>query len=1003
MKAFGVRLAAGVVTILTGAIMAAQSQKEKLAATESAWTEESIPPAKPVMPVGLSDLASDENQSDSNNFADSQQLVSADPDEASALKPFSADDQDPGNDRSVRLVQHTETVQSAGPSSVMGLPNELPSSSASAPSMSSGPTMELPSFDEVPPMDSSNVPPAPQFADARLQAPPVEYDNEGDAASADAGQGPGFAVGMLGQARMSSIQIADTPNAQAAPNVDPSQQPVNDLRSGGPATDTAFAGSPKYAGTISNTGIPNDSNQGFDSPASMNGYGGSEYHNEADFAPIETPGLADTANAASAQPSSMLAPVLPGNENQAIRLAEAPASTIRINRDSGFNPAMNSQQNHASSATIGFASAPKIVGGTDGSDVEYAQTAGQFEIPSEGLPAGNMPPANAMASPRSTATPDFALPAQGYPNPSSPGQGFSAEQPNNGAAAGQSPMSYGMGDINPQNPSLQGSPSQGMPMQNNAASNGFDAPNMRMSTPQTATIGGSSMPSEMPSGYANAQPLPPLPSTNPANSSVYHPAGFKRQQDMAQNVSGATMASPGGRNLDGPQAPSVVIEKRAPQEVKVGKPASFVITVRNVGNAKALNVQVFDQVPTGTVLTDATPTPSPKYQPELYWELGDLEAGQERTITLQLTPQQEGELGSVARVAFQAAAGVRTVSTRPELKVIQRAPEEVLIGQQLEIELEVSNPGSGEATGVLLQEDVPEGLSHPAGKQLDNMIGALRPGEVRRQILRMKAVKAGMIQNTIRVKGDDGLETTHTVAVNVIAPDLQLSLAGPSRRYLERQATYELRIDNVGTAPADNVDLSMQLDRGFTFVKTNYEGQYDPARHAVFWSLEKLPAGEWGKVEVTLLPVEEGNRVLRSEARADLGQQTVAESQVVVDSLAELTFSIADTADPIEVGGVTTYEIRVTNTGSRDDNNVNVAVQLPPQMQIAEQGDFTSQGNGVITFAPRALLKANDEVVYQLKVKGGAPGRHLIKAIVASDQSAVQVAKEESTMVYADR
>lgn len=466
---------------------------------------------------------------------------------------------------------------------------------------------------------------------------------------------------------------------------------------------------------------------------------------------------------------------------------------------------------------------------------------------------------------------------------------------------------------------------------------------------------------------------------------------------------GPTMAAPGDRYLDGPQSPSVVIEKRAPQEVKVGKAASFLIQVRNVGKSKALNVRVHDRVPAGMTLTDATPTPNPNTSDELVWELGDLEPNQERTITMQLRPDQEGELGSVARVTFQAAASVRTISTRPALKVSQRAPEKVLIGQQLEIELEVSNPGTGEATGVVLQEDVPEGLNHPAGKQLDNFLGTLGPGQTRRQLLRMRAVKPGIVQNKIHVKGDDGLDATHTVAVEVVAPELKATLTGPTKRFLERQATYHLEIANTGTADATNVELSVQLDRGFTFIKTDFEGQYDAARHAVFWSLPVLPIGQSGRVPLTLLPVQEGNRILKTQAVADLNISTEHETKVNVDALAELTFSIADSADPIEVGGESTFEIRVANTGSRDDTNVNIAVQLPPGMELLEQANFTPQGNGMVAFPTRGLLKANEEIVLRFRARGAAPGSHLVKAIVTSDQNEVPVTKEESIKVYADQ
>ncbi len=464
-----------------------------------------------------------------------------------------------------------------------------------------------------------------------------------------------------------------------------------------------------------------------------------------------------------------------------------------------------------------------------------------------------------------------------------------------------------------------------------------------------------------------------------------------------------TTGTPGDRRLEGAQTPSIVIQKRAPSEVKVGKPASFVIHIRNVGSAEAIDVQLFDRVPAGMKLVDASPTPDQQGD-ELQWQLGALAAGDEQTVTLELMPEAEGELGSVARVSFEAAASVRTVSTRPELKITQRAPESVLIGQQLEIELEVSNPGTGEAAGVMLQADVPEGLEHPKGRQLDNLLGSLQPGEVRREVLRLRAVSPGQIENTVRLVSEDGLTAEHAVAVDVVSPQLQVGLSGPTRRYVERQATYDLEIANVGSAEASNVEIAAYLDRGFTFVSTGNQGQYDPDRHAVFWSLAQLPRDAGDSVPLTLLPVETGEQAIRLEANADLGARDQHEQTVAVDSLAELKFQIADAADPIELGSETTYEIHVANSGSRNDNNVRVELELPAGLELLSSDvDAEQDDRGGVFFEPRPELAAGGELTYRVKVRGVEPGRHVTKATIVSDQSDVPVTKEESTMVYADR
>lgn len=510
------------------------------------------------------------------------------------------------------------------------------------------------------------------------------------------------------------------------------------------------------------------------------------------------------------------------------------------------------------------------------------------------------------------------------------------------------------------------------------------------------------------SGYRNDRINESVPARFAGHQSMGLPPGVNNDvpssylQDRNDPMS---TSLPGDRNLEGVQSPSVVIHKRAPAEVKVGKPATFVIQVRNVGTAEALNVEVHDSIPTGMQLVDATPQPLAGSQNgTMVWQLGAMPAGDERSITMQLVPREEGELGSVARVTFEAAASVRTRSTRPELKITQRAPQKVLIGQQLEIELEIANIGTGEATGVILQEDVPEGLDHPRGRQLDNALGSLRPGETRREILRLRAVEPGMIRNIVHLVAEDAKEVTHAVDVEVVAPVLGVQLSGPNRRFLERQATYMVNIQNAGTAPATNVEVIAYLDRGFTFVSTENNGTYDSNRHAVLWSIVNLPPGDSGSVPLTLLPVEQGEQAIRLEAIADLDTRAQSESTVSVESQAELTFSIADTADPIELGSETTYEIKVQNSGSRNDTNVQVRMIVPPGIELLEaDSDVETDGRGGVAFAPHKNLAAGGDLTYRIRVRGVQPNTHIIKAIVTSDQARVPVTKEESTMVYADR
>ena len=110
---------------------------------------------------------------------------------------------------------------------------------------------------------------------------------------------------------------------------------------------------------------------------------------------------------------------------------------------------------------------------------------------------------------------------------------------------------------------------------------------------------------------------------------------------------------------------------------------------------------------------------------------------------MQLVPTAEGEIGSVATVHFDADASARSLATQPKLVVETVGTERAQIGDTVKLSITVSNPGSGMATGVVLEEHIPAGLQHPAGSELEYNVGNLRPGESRRLDLQLVAKRAG--------------------------------------------------------------------------------------------------------------------------------------------------------------------------------------------------------------------------------------------------------------------
>jgi uncharacterized repeat protein (TIGR01451 family) len=481
---------------------------------------------------------------------------------------------------------------------------------------------------------------------------------------------------------------------------------------------------------------------------------------------------------------------------------------------------------------------------------------------------------------------------------------------------------------------------------------------------------------------------------------------FSSGRNYATSTYALASADPGERTIEGPQTPALQLIKRAPEEVRVGRNVTFTMIVKNTGTAIARQVQVSDVVPNGTRFVAAQPAIQPDNNGELLWDLGDLPPGNERVIQLQLIPETEGEIGSVASVTFASLASVRTLATQPKITLTHNVAEQVLLSKSFAVQLKITNEGTGVAESVSLEADLPANLKCSAGAQIVADIDRLQPGETKVVDLPLQAIEPGQANLQLRVISEDEEVTQQDVSLLITAPQLQVAIQGPTKRYIERQARYVMKVENIGNASATNLDLVAQLPKGFRFNGTGQKGQYDASRHAVLWSLEELPAGIAAEVELDIIPVDMGAQPLLFQVAADLNAQAKTESTVNVEGLSELSFTISDDNDPVEVEGETNYSIKVTNNGTRADSQVQLVVELPRGANLVGQPDApvesTLNGNQIL-FSPLAAMKAKETVEYQFTIRWTEEGQQNVRALVTSQNRSVPVTKEEGIEVYRDR
>jgi len=348
---------------------------------------------------------------------------------------------------------------------------------------------------------------------------------------------------------------------------------------------------------------------------------------------------------------------------------------------------------------------------------------------------------------------------------------------------------------------------------------------------------------------------------------------------------------------------------------------------------------------------------------------------------------------------------VRSRATKPDLRLQATETKPVRIGGDVQVALQISNPGTGVATGVVLEGVLPEGVAHRAGRELEFDVGQLQPGESRTINLVMASTGPGVHLARFTARADGRLEVETPVRMEVTAPTLELTAEMPSRRYLQRPATCVLAMVNAGTAPARSIELAAQLPPGLKFVRANHAGWYEEKTHRVFWNLEELPPGETGTVELTVMPVDLGPQKIVAAARSSDGLSDQAAHTVEVEGLAALCFEVTDSEDPVEVGGLTEYIVRVGNQGTKAASGVRVTATLLGDLEPVEArgpGGHRIE-NLTVVFEPLAKLAPAEEAVFRVRVRGRREGDQRMQVQLVSDDHPAPITKEEITRVYADR
>jgi uncharacterized repeat protein (TIGR01451 family) len=464
--------------------------------------------------------------------------------------------------------------------------------------------------------------------------------------------------------------------------------------------------------------------------------------------------------------------------------------------------------------------------------------------------------------------------------------------------------------------------------------------------------------------------------------------------------------APTPSNPTGLQEPGVSLQWICPPTAKLNQAITCTIVVKSLSANQLHQVAVRYRVPNGITVQGTEPNAKAEEGNVLVWELGNFEPRQEKRLDLHLLPTVKGPLTCNAFVTFTGSSTARLEVREPKLIIAAAAPKQAVRGDPATVVLTVSNPGDAAAEHVKVRATLSDGLEHAKGKVVEFDLDTLGPNEGRTVLVQCGAKTPGRQVCTAVATGEPSLTATDSASIEVLDPRVDLTVNGPGMRYLDRHAIYVFKVTNPGTATANHVTLTDVVPPGFKVIGATGGGRHDFASRAVVWFLGDLAAGQNKEVSLDLVAVNPGEYKNKATVTAARGLRAEGEVLTRLEGLPGLLMELVDMDDPIEVGKDESYEIRVANTGTKTETNLQLTCTIPEKMEFraakAPAGCTVKVEGRNVVFSVLPRLAARADVIYRVTAHCSAPGDLRFQARVRADGLEQPVLREESTRVYGD-
>lgn len=458
-------------------------------------------------------------------------------------------------------------------------------------------------------------------------------------------------------------------------------------------------------------------------------------------------------------------------------------------------------------------------------------------------------------------------------------------------------------------------------------------------------------------------------------------------------------------------SPLLEVEPIGPQRVIVGQESPYRIRLFNRGGAGAEQVVLSVDLPAWVEIqppevsagsTSVTNGKTAADMKTFVWKIDRVEPKSEEQLVLHLLPKERKSFNLKLHYDFKRPSAIAPIEVQePKLEMALDGPNEVLWGTEEVYKLRIHNTGNGDAEDVKLT--LMPGTTAEQGNAATYTIDRLKAGEERVLEVKAWARQNDYLDINVVANGAYDLQSKATRRVNVLRASLDVVVDSPEMLFVGNNAEYTVRVRNIGTAPAHNIEIVATIPLGARYVSNSGSGRATP-QNEVFWTADTIPVG--GEFTATVLCElkRQGQTKLEVSASDKSGLTAAGQGSTYVESIADLKMKIDNPQGPIEVGSDSVYTITLTNTGTKEAEGIELnaafAIGIEP---IGVEGLGGEMANGQVLFDRIPSISPGQTITVKVKARADQPGNHKIRAEMLCHSTGAHLVHEESTYYYLKR